>query len=145
MGYFWTRLTGENISSLRQQYGELFPEFYAFKDEPFHENNAQILQLEKREWFRKRQSLPVFLSYAARDMEPFITLTVVDENDRMYFSEIDYSPHNTAKDFHRLLKRHGIRLKTCRDARFYQRKHPIPKQQLEERVKNLILKLVGLH
>lgn len=143
MGYFWTRLTGQDTADLRKQYGELFPEFYAFKDEPFHENNAQILQLEERGWFRKRESFPVFLSYAAKDMAPFITLTVINETDRMYFSEIDYCPLNTAKSFHRLLKKHKIRLKTCRDAGFYQRKHPIPKEQLEERVKELIMKLVG--
>ncbi len=149
MVYAWMRLTREDVGKLKKLYGEAFPEFRLIQERPFTESDPQILQLCEKGWLRTYKSFSVFLSYAPTDMKPFITFTSIGENsegcsDCAYFSEIDYCNREAAKSFRRILKKQGLRFKTCYTAIFNERKHPIPKSELEERVKKLILNLAGI-
>lgn len=149
MAYLWTRLKHEEVNNLKEQYGKRFPEFEKAGtlnfNGPFDEDHLQVLQLEEHGWFRERKPYNVFLSYVPSGIAPYITLTVIGEHDRTYFSEIDHCNRALAKVAHRLLKEQGIRIKTCYTARFRERKHPIPRKELSQRVQDLIMNMCNGH
>lgn len=149
MAYLWTRLKNPEIEKLKEQYGKRFPEFentYDIKlDGPFDDNHLQVLQLERHDWFRTRHQYNVFLSYPTNGLSPPITFAVFDETDRTYFSEIDHCNRAVAKTAHRLLGEQGIRIKTCYNAKFRERKHPIPRKELGQRVQDLLRRMCGIH
>lgn len=143
MAYLWTRLVTDEIENLQKQYSNFYPEFKKIEGEPLQEN--QILQLEESVWFRKRNAYMVFLSYNKQEMNANITLTTFNETDRIFFAETDFCARALARAFKRLIKEQGLTFKILYNAKFNERKHPIPKSELEERTKQLILKFVGLY
>lgn len=150
MVYEWVRLTNRDIDELKRQYGKMFPEFnmesdklQRVPDQPFKEVNAQVLQLGESGWF-KRTSFPVFLSYSAHGLQRSVTFTIISESDRVYFSELDYCNETTVRDMKRMLQEHGISLGVCQQAKFRERKYPVPKEELEDKVKKLIQKLIDV-
>ena len=140
----WTKLKSNEIEELRRQYIHFFPEFRLMHNEPLVEGIGEILQLEESGWFRRTTPYPVFLSYAPKTMEKILTITTYNEKDRMYVAEIDYITRQTAKAFRRMLKVHNLNFKTIYNAKFKERNYQMPKSELEERTKKIILKLAGL-
>lgn len=140
----WTRLKSNEIEELRRQYTDFFPEFKSAHNEPLVEGIGEILQLEESGWFRKTTPFPVFLSYAPKTMEKILTITTYSEEDRMYVAEIDYVTWQTGKAFRRMLKAHNLNFKAVYDAKFKERRYQMPKSELEERTKRIILKIAGL-
>jgi len=136
----WARLKSPEIEKLQKQYGSFFPDYQTIEGEPFNESESQVLQLEEALWFKRSKPYPIFLSYAPKLMNNILTITTYDETTRLYLSEIDRVGRQTARIFRRMVKAHGLNLKSLYYAKLKERKHPILKTELEERIKDLILR-----